>query len=47
MYMSRIKLRRDAPGVKDLVKLLSGDGYQAHRLIWNIYADSNDRKRDT
>lgn len=46
MYMSRIKLKRDAPSVKELVKLLSGDGYQAHRLIWNLYADTKERKRD-
>lgn len=46
MYMSRIQLKRDTPGVKELVRLLSGDGYQAHRLIWNLYADSNERKRD-
>ena len=46
MYISRIQLKHDTPDVKELVRLLSGDGYQAHRLIWNLYADSNDRKRD-
>lgn len=46
MYMSRIQLKRDTLGVKELVRLLSSDGYQAHRLIWNLYADSNERKRD-
>ncbi len=46
MYMSRIQLKRDTPNVKELVRLLSGDGYQAHRLIWNLYADTNERKRD-
>jgi CRISPR system Cascade subunit CasE len=46
MYMSRIQLKTDTPGVKELVRLLSGDGYQAHRLIWNLYADTNERKRD-
>jgi len=46
MYMSRIQLKRDTLGVRDLVRLLSGEGYHAHRLIWNLYADSNERKRD-
>lgn len=46
MYMSRIQLKRDTLGVRDLVRLLSGEGYHAHRLIWKLYADSNERKRD-
>jgi len=46
MYMSRIQLKHNKTEVKELVQLLSGDGYQTHRFIWNLYADSNERKRD-
>ncbi|MBW2598874.1 MAG: type I-E CRISPR-associated protein Cas6/Cse3/CasE [Deltaproteobacteria bacterium] len=46
MYISRIQLKHDTPNVKELVRLLSGDGYHVHRLIWNLYEDTNERKRD-
>jgi len=45
MYFSMIRLRRDiAP--RDMAAMTKGDGYQIHKLVWNLFADHPDRKRD-
>lgn len=45
MYFSMIKLR---PGIspREIVKLTKLNGYHAHQLIWKLFADHPDRKRD-
>ncbi|MBE0448545.1 MAG: type I-E CRISPR-associated protein Cas6/Cse3/CasE, partial [Actinobacteria bacterium] len=45
MFLSVIKLARDM-SPRDVFDLTKGDGYQVHRLIWNLFADSPDRRRD-
>jgi len=45
MYFSLIRLRRDvSPG--DAASLCRGGGYQMHKLIWNLFSDGPDRRRD-
>ena len=52
LYLSRARLRRDA-SVKALLPLLLGDGGQegrsqhpGHHLVWSLFADRQDRRRD-
>jgi len=45
MYMSRIRLQSDAANNPAFWKSL-GDGYQVHRQLWSLFADSDERKRD-
>lgn len=45
MIFSLIRLRRDA-SPHDVATLGGGDGYRAHQRIWNLFADSPDRRRD-
>ena len=52
MYLSRFKLRNSA-SINALVPLLSGRGVHessnhqnGHHLVWSLFADSQDRKRD-
>lgn len=45
MIFSLIRLRQGV-SPRDVATLGRGDGYQAHRLIWNLFADSPDRRRD-
>ena len=50
LFLSRVRLRQDA-SVGALAKLLvpddaSGRVETAHRLIWSLFADSGDRRRD-
>ncbi len=49
LYLSRARLRRDTT-VKALLPLLqSGDGganHPGHHLVWSLFADSPDRRRD-
>lgn len=45
MYFSLIRLRRDlAP--RDIVALGRSDGYGQHKMVWDIFSDGPDRKRD-
>lgn len=45
MYFTLIKLRRNlAP--HDIADLNGGDGYYFHKLLWNLFSDGPDRKRD-
>ena len=45
MYFSLIRLRRDvSPG--NAASLCRGTGYQMHKLVWNLFSDSPDRRRD-
>lgn len=46
MYFSRIEVNRSAVGVKDVVRLSAGDGYQIHRRMWAIFTDGPGRRRD-
>lgn len=45
MYFSMIKLRRGV-SPRDITDLTRMNGYQAHQLIWNLFADRHDRQRD-
>ena len=45
MYFSLIRLRRDL-SPRDVVVLARGGGYQMHKLIWNLFSDGPDRRRD-
>ncbi|PKL51802.1 MAG: type I-E CRISPR-associated protein Cas6/Cse3/CasE [Nitrospira bacterium HGW-Nitrospira-1] len=45
MFFSMIRLRRDV-SPKEIAGLVRGDGYSLHRLIWNLFSDGPDRKRD-
>lgn len=45
MFFSMIRLSRNA-SPSDIASLMKGGSYQAHRLVWNLFADSSDRQRD-
>lgn len=45
MYFSMIQLRRDISPC-DMAAMTKGDGYQIHKLVWNLFADHPERKRD-
>jgi CRISPR system Cascade subunit CasE len=45
MILSLIRLRYGV-SPHDVATLDRGDGYRAHRVIWNLFADSPDRRRD-
>ncbi|HEY3373632.1 MAG TPA: type I-E CRISPR-associated protein Cas6/Cse3/CasE [Candidatus Aquicultor sp.] len=45
MFLSVIKLGRNM-SPRNVFDLTKGDSYQVHRLIWNLFADSPDRRRD-
>ena len=45
MYFSMIRLRRGV-SPRDITELTRINGYQAHQLIWNLFADHPDRQRD-
>jgi CRISPR system Cascade subunit CasE len=40
-----IRLRRDI-SPRGMAAMTKGDGYQVHKLIWNLFADHPDRQRD-
>lgn len=45
MYFSMIRLRRGV-SPHDITELTRRNGYQAHQLVWNLFADRTDRQRD-
>ncbi len=45
MYFSMIRLRRNI-SPRDVSAITKGDGYHIHKLIWNMFADHPDRRRD-
>jgi CRISPR system Cascade subunit CasE len=45
MYFSMIKLRRGITP-RDITDLTRRNGYQAHQLVWDLFADQPDRQRD-
>ncbi len=45
MYFSLIRLQRDV-SPKEVVALGNGNAYQMHKLIWNLFSDGPDRRRD-
>lgn len=45
MYFSLIRLRRDL-SPRDIVSLGRSDGYKLHKMVWDIFSDGPDRKRD-
>lgn len=45
MYLSLIRLRQDI-SPKDIASFGKFDGYQHHKIVWNLFSDSPDRKRD-
>jgi len=45
MYFSMIRLRREI-SPRDMTAMTKGDGYQIHKLVWNLFADHPERKRD-
>lgn len=46
MYMSRITLRPDAGRDRRFWRLAAGQGQQDHKLLWRLFSDGPDRKRD-
>jgi len=45
MFFTMIRLGRNT-SPRDVALLSKGGGYQAHQLVWNLFADSPDRRRD-
>lgn len=45
MYFSLIRLRRDV-SPKEIAGLVRGDEYSLHKLVWDVFSDGPDRKRD-
>lgn len=45
MYLSLIRLRRDV-SPKDISALGRINGYGLHKMVWDIFSDGPDRKRD-
>lgn len=45
MYFTLIKLRQDL-SPRDIAGINGGDGYNLHRLLWNLFSDGPDRRRD-
>lgn len=45
MYFSLIRLRRDLTP-REIVSLGRSDGYKLHKMVWDIFSDGPDRKRD-
>lgn len=45
MYFSKITLRPDTKA-SEILKKLGPNAHQAHKLIWDLFSDSADRKRD-
>ncbi|HDR47208.1 MAG TPA: type I-E CRISPR-associated protein Cas6/Cse3/CasE [Geoalkalibacter subterraneus] len=45
MYFSRIRLRRGV-SPREIAKLTGMNGYKVHQLVWNLFADHPDRRRD-
>ncbi|MEW6593568.1 MAG: type I-E CRISPR-associated protein Cas6/Cse3/CasE [Thermodesulfobacteriota bacterium] len=45
MYFSTIRLRRGITP-REIAKLTGMGGYQVHQLIWKLFADHPDRRRD-
>jgi len=45
MYFSVVRLRQDVKP-RDLVSLGTSNGYELHKLIWNLFSDGPDRRRD-
>lgn len=45
MYFCMIRLRKGI-SPHDIIKLMELNGYNAHRLIWNLFADHSKRQRD-
>lgn len=45
MYFSMIRLRRDI-SPRDMAAKTKSDGYQVHKLVWNMFADHPNRRRD-
>ncbi|MCU0589594.1 MAG: type I-E CRISPR-associated protein Cas6/Cse3/CasE [Syntrophobacteraceae bacterium] len=46
MVFSRIELDRASAQVQEILQLTRGDGYQDHRLVWSLFADGPERRRD-
>ncbi len=45
MYFTLIKLRNDL-SPSDVAGISGADGYSLHKLLWNLFSDSSDRRRD-
>lgn len=46
MYFSKIELRREKFNLCDIVRMLIDEEYKVHRLLWSLFRDRPDRKRD-
>lgn len=46
MYFSRAMLRTDKVDLAELSRLVVRDTYRAHQLVWDLFGDTRDRKRD-
>jgi CRISPR system Cascade subunit CasE len=45
VFFSKIRLRRDI-SPRDIFNLTRNNGYDVHKLIWNLFADTPERQRD-
>ena len=45
MYFTLIKLRNDL-SPSDVAGISGADGYSFHKLLWNLFSDGPDRRRD-
>ena len=45
MYLSKITIKPDAVKSKEFLQVAAGP-YQIHSMIWDLYSDSRDQKRD-
>jgi len=45
MFFSKISLQKGL-SPRDIVNLTNQNGYQSHQLVWKMFADNPDRKRD-
>jgi len=46
MFFSRALLRTDKADLAELSRLAAKDTYRAHQLVWDLFGDTPDRKRD-
>jgi CRISPR system Cascade subunit CasE len=46
MYFSRVELQRDISTASLIGRLMSGNTYAAHQLLWKLFQDDSDAERD-
>lgn len=46
MHFSRVRVEPDAHSVEKVIGLLKGDGYAVHKLLWQLFPEEPEAKRD-